>query len=214
VGTPDAGAFWRVVAEHGSPCCSPPLTALRAISSRTRAASSGGRYDPEPLSHLFLAGSACDPDTLEWAGEAGRAGHRPLVADRDRLGDRGQLPGHRSLPVEAGSRVPAPGYDVAVLGPGGGPAPRRADSGPFAIRAAPPPATSHPVAERRGLHLLLTWTRFPGYYLTGDAGYEDEDGYLWIMSRIDDIINVAGHRDLTGAWRRCSPPTPTWPSAR
>lgn len=199
VGTPDAGAFWRVVADHGVSVLFTAPTALRAIRQQDPRGEHIGRYDLSRFRTLFLAGERCDPDTLEWA--------------RDKLGvpvvdhwwqtETGwaigaNCLGIEALPVKPGSAgVPAPGYDVQILDAGGAELPA-GQIGTIAIRLPLPPGNLPTLWQNDAGFVSSYLERYPGYYLTGDAGYRDPDGYLWIMSRIDDIINVAGHRLSTG----------------
>jgi propionyl-CoA synthetase len=199
VGTPDAGAFWRVVADHGVSVLFTAPTALRAIRQQDPRGEQIGRYDLSRFRTLFLAGERCDPDTLEWA--------------RDKLGvpvvdhwwqtETGwaigaNCLGIEALPVKPGSAgVPAPGYDVQILDAGGAELPA-GQIGTIAIRLPLPPGNLPTLWQNDAGFVSSYLERYPGYYLTGDAGYRDPDGYLWIMSRIDDIINVAGHRLSTG----------------
>jgi len=200
VGTPDAGAFWRVVAEHGVSVLFTAPTALRAIRQQDPEGEHIGRYDLSRFRTLFLAGERCDPDTLEWARE--KLG--VPVIDHWWQTETGwaigaNCLGIEALPVKPGSAgVPAPGYDVQVLGPGGKRLPA-GQIGTIAIRLPLPPGNLPTLWQNDDGFVSSYLERLPGYYLTGDAGYEDADGYLWIMSRIDDIINVAGHRLSTGA---------------
>ncbi|MFH1329343.1 MAG: propionyl-CoA synthetase [Actinomycetota bacterium] len=199
VGTPDAGAFWRVVAEHGVNVLFTAPTALRAIKQQDPRGEHIGRYDLSRFRTLFLAGERCDSDTLEWARE--KLG--VPVIDHWWQTETGwaigaNCLGIEALPVKPGSAgVPVPGYDVQVLDPAGGELPR-GQIGTIAIRLPLPPGNL-PTLWRDDAGFISSYLElYPGYYLTGDAGYRDEDGYLWIMSRIDDIINVAGHRLSTG----------------
>jgi propionyl-CoA synthetase len=130
---------------------------------------------------------------------AGPPGDRPLVADRDRLGHRRQLPGHRALPIKPGSATkPVPGYDVRILDGNGKEVPP-GQPGVVTVKLPLPPGTLPTLwnADQRFLESYMN--PFPGYYFTGDEGFMDEDGYLFIMGRVDDVINVAGHRLSTGA---------------
>jgi propionyl-CoA synthetase len=199
VGTPDAGAFWRVVADHGVSVLFTAPTALRAIKQQDPRGELIGRYDLSRFRTLFLAGERCDPDTLEWA-------HDKLgvpVIDHWWQTETGwaigaNCLGIETLPVKPGSAgVPAPGYDVQVLDAGGAELPA-GQIGTIAIRLPLPPGNLPTLWQNDAGFVSSYLERYPGYYLTGDAGYCDEDGYLWIMSRIDDIINVAGHRLSTG----------------
>ncbi|MBS1195328.1 MAG: propionyl-CoA synthetase, partial [Actinobacteria bacterium] len=199
VGTPDPGAFWRVVADHGVSVLFTAPTALRAIKQQDPRGELVGRYDLSKFRTLFLAGERCDPDTLEWAGA--RLG--VPVIDHWWQTETGwaigaNCLGIEALPVKPGSAgVPAPGYDVQVLDAGGAELPA-GQIGTIAIRLPLPPGNLPTLWQNDAGFVSSYLERYPGYYLTGDAGYSDEDGYLWIMSRIDDIINVAGHRLSTG----------------
>lgn len=200
VGTPDAGTFWRVIAEHGVKSFFTAPTAIRAVKRDDPKAELMGKYDLSGLQALFLAGERADPDTIEWARRAlnvpvidhwwqTETGW-PIAANPLGLG---------LLPVKLGSpSVPMPGYDVQVLDEGGHPV-APGTLGAIAVKLPLPPGTLPTLwnAEERFRKSYLT--HFPGYYETGDAGYVDEDGYLFIMARTDDVINVAGHRLSTGA---------------
>ncbi|MBM3694665.1 MAG: propionyl-CoA synthetase [Actinobacteria bacterium] len=200
VGTPDAGAFWRVAADHGVNVLFTAPTALRAIKQQDPEGRLIGQYDLSRFRTLFLAGERCDPDTLEWARE--RLG--VPVIDHWWQTETGwaigaNCLGIEALPVKPGSAgVPVPGYDVQILDAAGeelGPG----EIGTIGIRLPLPPGNLPTLWQNDSGFVSSYLERYPGYYLTGDAGYRDEDGYLWIMSRIDDIINVAGHRLSTGA---------------
>jgi propionyl-CoA synthetase len=199
VGTPDAGAFWRVIEQHKVSVLFTAPTAFRAIKRDDPGAEHLGRYDTGSLRALFLAGERCDPNTLEWAGEILGV---PVV-DHWWQTETGwaiaaNCLGLEQLPIKPGSPTkPVPGYDVQVLGDEGAPVPP-GTIGRIMIKLPLPPGclpTLWGADERfRASYLAAE----PGYYLSGDAGYFDEDGYLYVMSRIDDIINVAGHRLSTG----------------
>ena len=200
VGTPDPGVFWRVVAEHDVKVLFTAPTAIRAIK---REDSKGEYLTPHDLAGfraLFLAGERCDPDTLGWAGDLLGV---PVI-DHWWQTETGwpiccNPLGVELLPIKPGSAgPPVPGYDVRVLDHAGQEAPPD-EIGSVVVKLPLPPGTLptlwHDDAGYRAAYL----SAFDGYYLTADAGFKDEDGYLWIMSRIDDIINVAGHRLSTGA---------------
>ena len=200
VGTPDPGAFWRVISDHGAVALFTAPTAFRAIRRDDPMGAYVDKYDLSPLRTLFLAGERCDPDTLHWA----EAKLGVPVIDHWWQTETGwpvatNPVGVEPLVVKPGSAaVPAPGYDVKVVDADGterGPE----EIGAIVIRLPLPPGTLPTLwrAEDRFRETYLS--RYPGYYLTADAGYMDADGYLYIMSRIDDIINVAGHRLSTGA---------------
>ena len=198
VGTPDAGAFWRVVEEHGVSVLFTAPTALRAIKQRDPNGEYIHHYDLSRFRTLFLAGERCDPDTLEWARE--KLG--VPVIDHWWQTETGwaigaNCLGIETMPVKPGSAGVAPGYDVQVLAPDAQRLPA-GQIGTIAIKLPLPPGNLPTLWQNDEGFISSYLERFPGYYLTGDAGYEDEDGYLWIMSRIDDIINVAGHRLSTG----------------
>jgi len=200
VGTPDAGAFWRVCAEYGVSVLFTAPTAFRAIKRDDPTGEFIGRYDLGKLRALFLAGERCDPDTLQWATEKlgipvvdhwwqTETGW-PIVAN---------CLGIEQLPIKPGSPTRAvPGYDVRVLGDDGKEVPD-GEIGSIMIRLPLPPGTLPTLWGNDQRYIDSYLSAHPGWYLTGDAGYRDEDGYLWIMSRIDDIINTAGHRLSTGA---------------
>ncbi len=200
VGTPDPGAFWRVCAQHGVNALFTAPTAFRAIKKEDPQGAHIAKYDLSRFRTLFLAGERCDPDTLLWA--------------RDRLGvpvidhwwqtETGwpiaaNCVGLGMLPVKPGSPTrPVPGYDVRILGEDNRELPPDR-IGSIAIRLPLPPGCLPTLWNNDAGYEASYLTRHPGYYLTGDAGYRDEEGYLFIMSRVDDIINVAGHRLSTGA---------------
>ncbi len=200
VGTPDAGAFWRVVSQHGVKVLFTAPTAFRAIKREDPNGEFIRKYDLSGFRTLFLAGERCDPDTLLWAQkqlgvpvidhwwqtETGW----PIGANCVGLG---------MLPVKPGSCTKAvPGYDVRVLGDDG----KELSSGQIGsivIKLPLPPGCLPKLWNNDEGYRKAYLARFPGYYSTADAGYKDEDGYLWVMTRTDDIINVAGHRLSTGA---------------
>ena len=200
VGTPDAGAFWRVIAEYGVSVMFTAPTAFRAIKRDDPNGEFIGRYDLSKLRALFLAGERCDPDTLGWASDKLRI---PVV-DHWWQTETGwpiaaNCLGIELLPIKPGSPTRAvPGYDVRVLGDDGKEV-TDGDIGSIMIRLPLPPGTLPTLWGNDQRYIDSYLSAQPGWYLTGDAGYRDEDGYLWIMSRIDDIINTAGHRLSTGA---------------
>ncbi|WP_342109649.1 propionyl-CoA synthetase [Methylobacterium sp. SI9] len=199
VGTPDAGAFWRVVAEYGVVCLFTAPTALRAIKKEDSAGARISAYDLSAFRSLFLAGERADPDSVAWAE---RVLNRPVIDHWWQTETGWPIAGNPMglglLPVKHGSTcVPMPGYRVEVLDEGGKPVP--ADTmGTIAIRLPLPPGclpTLWGSDERMRSSYLAT---FPGYYDTSDAGVIDGDGYITVLGRTDDIINVAGHRLSTG----------------
>ena len=200
IGTPDAGAFWRVAAEHKVAAMFTAPTAFRAIRQQDPDGDLIGKYDLSSLRTLFLAGERCDPDTLHWAEE--KLGI-PVI-DHWWQTETGwsiaaNCIGIEPQPVKAGSVGPAaPGWDVRTLDTDGNDV-APGDVGAIACKLPLPPGTLTGLwnAESRFRESYLT--TFPGYYETGDAGFVDEDGYIHVMSRTDDVINVAGHRLSTGA---------------
>jgi propionyl-CoA synthetase len=200
VGTPDAGTFWRVIAEHKVRSFFTAPTALRAIKRDDPGGKLLSDYDLSKLNCLYLAGERADPDTIEWAQ---RHVGVPVV-DHWWQTETGWAiaanpMGIEHLPVKIGSpSVAMPGFDVQVLDEGGHPV-APGTLGAIAVKLPLPPGTLPTLwnAEERFKKSYLS--HFPGYYETGDAGFIDEDGYLYIMARTDDVINVAGHRLSTGA---------------
>ncbi|MFF5209909.1 propionyl-CoA synthetase [Streptosporangium sp. NPDC000396] len=200
VGTPDAGVFWRVIAQHGVSALFTAPTAFRAIKKEDPAAALLGEHDISSLRTLFLAGERLDPDTYHWASE--KLGI-PVV-DHWWQTETGwpiaaNLRGLEPMPIKPGSpTVPVPGYDVRVLTPSGtecGPG----EEGAICIRLPLPPGTLPTLWQDDHRYAKSYMSAFPGHYLTGDGGYVDEDGYLFVMGRTDDVINVAGHRLSTGS---------------
>ena len=200
VGTPDPGAFWRVIADHGVSVMFTAPTAFRAIKREDPQATHLARYDLGRFRALFLAGERCDPDTLVWA----QTTLQVPVIDHWWQTETGwaiaaNCLGIEELPVKPGSPTKAvPGYDVRVLDEGGHEVPP-GTIGRIMIKLPMPPGCLPTLWNNDERFKASYLSAEPGYYLTGDAGYKDDDGYLYIMSRIDDIINVAGHRLSTGA---------------
>jgi propionyl-CoA synthetase len=200
VGTPDAGAFWRVVSQHRVRVMFTAPTALRAIKREDPRGERIRDYDLSSLKALFLAGERCDPDTLQWA-----AGLLNIpVIDHWWQTETGwpicaNCLGIEALPVKPGSAArPVPGWDVQVLDAEGHPATPR-EIGALAVKLPLPPGALLTLWNADARYRDAYMRAFPGYYQTADAGFIDEDGYVYIMSRTDDIINVAGHRLSTGA---------------
>ena len=200
VGTPDPGAFWRVAAEHRVKVLFSAPTAIRAIRKEDPEGSHIGRYDLSSLRYLFQAGERLDPDTYAWASEKLRI---PVI-DHWWQTETGWAiaanpVGLEQLPLKAGSpTVPMPGYDVAILRPDGSGC-ERGEEGAICIRLPLPPGTLPTLWGDDARFEASYLCEHPGYYLTGDGGYLDADGYLFVMGRIDDVINVAGHRMSTGS---------------
>lgn len=200
VGTPDAGTFWRVIEEHNVRVLFTAPTAFRAIKREDPKGTFLDRYDTSSLKSLFLAGERADPDTVQWAQE--KLG--VPVIDHWWQTETGYAIvanplGIEALPLKIGSpSVPMPGWDVRILDEGGQPV-SRGTLGAIAIKLPLPPGTLPTLWNAEARFQKSYLSHFPGYYETGDAGLIDDDGYLYIMSRTDDVINVAGHRLSTGA---------------
>jgi propionyl-CoA synthetase len=200
VGTPDAGAFWRLVSEHDVGTLFTAPTAFRAIRQQDPEGEHIGRYDLSGFRALFLAGERCDPATLTWAQQ--KLG--VPVIDHWWQTETGwaiaaNCLGIERLPVVPGSPTRAvPGWDLRVLAADGDEMPA-GEMGGLVVKLPMPPGSSPTLwnADDRFHDTYLA--PFPGYYLTADAGYVDEDGYVFVMARTDDIINTAGHRLSTGA---------------
>ena len=200
VGTPDAGAFWRVIAGHGVVSLFTAPTALRAIKKEDPRAVLLGSYDLRAFRSLFLAGERADPDTVKWAEDILGV---PVIdhwwQTETGWAIAGNPLGLGALPVKRGSTAVAmPGYDVRVVDEGG----REVETGrtgSIVVRLPLPPG-SLPTLWQNDRRMRESYLEeFPGCYKTSDAGFKDEDGYLYVMGRTDDIINVAGHRLSTGA---------------
>ncbi|MDC1481923.1 propionyl-CoA synthetase [Ascidiaceihabitans sp.] len=199
IGTPDAGTFWRVISEHNVSSFFTAPTAIRAVKREDPKGEFAKKYDLSCLRALYLAGERADPDTIEWAKDILQ---KPVYdhwwQTETGYTIAGNPAGLEALPVKIGSpTVPMPGYDVQILGDDGHPLEPNT-LGAIAIKLPLPPGTLPTLwnAEERFQKSYLT--SFPGFYETGDAGMIDEDGYLYIMARTDDVINVAGHRLSTG----------------
>ena len=199
VGTPDAGAFWRVISQYRVNGLFTAPTAIRAIKKEDPQGSLLGGYDISSLRSLFLAGERLDPSTYEWATE-----HLGVpVVDNWWQTETGwpiaaNCMGLEPMPIKPGSpSVAVPGYEVAVFDGNGTALPANAE-GAIAIRLPMPPGTLPTLWGDDQRYVDAYLTAFPGYYSTGDGGYVDEDGYLYVMGRTDDVINVAGHRLSTG----------------
>ncbi len=200
VGTPDAGAFWRVISEHKVASMFTAPTAFRAIKKEDSKGEFLKNYDLSHFRTLFLAGERADPDTIKWAEDLLKV---PVIdhwwQTETSWAICGNPVGLGVLPVKYGSpTVPMPGYDLKVLDESNHPA-ERGKTGSLAIRLPLPPGCLPTLwgNDKRFRDSYLT--DHPGYYKTADAGYIDEDGYVFVMARTDDIINVAGHRLSTGA---------------
>ena len=199
VGTPDPGAFWRVIQEHQVKVLFTAPTAFRAIKKEDPNGEYLKNYDLSCMDALFLAGERCDPDTLFWARD--KLG-KPVVdhwwQTETGWGIAGNPLGIEAMPIKPGSpTVAMPGYDVRILAEDGTEMPD-GEMGNIVIKLPLPPSCLPTLWGNDQRFIDAYLSKYPGYYLTGDAGYRDADGYLWIMSRTDDVINVAGHRLSTG----------------
>jgi propionyl-CoA synthetase len=200
VGTPDPGAFWRVASQHRVAALFTAPTAFRAIKKDDPQGAYRDRYDLSALRTLFLAGERTDPDTLTWAQDLLRI---PVV-DHWWQTETGwpvaaNCMGIEPLPVKPGSPTkPVPGFDVRVVDEVGNDVPTGTD-GSIVVRLPLPPGCLPTLWNDDERFVASYLSAYPGCYLTGDGGRFDEDGYLYVMGRIDDVINVAGHRLSTGA---------------
>ncbi len=201
VGTPDPGAFWRVVAQHGVKTLFTAPTAFRAIRKEDPTGSHFGRYDLSRFAYLFLAGERLDPDTYQWASDLLQ---RPVI-DHWWQTESGwpiaaDCLGIEHLPVKPGSPTKAvPGYRIKILDPASGEEAPAGTEGAVAIELPLPPGCLPTLWNDDARFVSSYLSAFPGHYVSGDGGYFDADGYLFVMGRIDDVINVAGHRLSTGA---------------
>ncbi|MFZ5996614.1 MAG: propionyl-CoA synthetase [Nitrospirota bacterium] len=200
VGTPDPGAFWRVISQHGVKALFTAPTAFRAIKKEDPNGEYVRKYDLSGFKYLFLAGERLDPDTYHWA-------HNLLqcpVIDHWWQTETGwpitaNCMGIEQFPIKPGSSTkPVPGYDVRVLD-GNGKELGPNQEGLVAIKLPLPPGTLPTLWQADERFMTSYMSMFPGYYFTSDGGYRDEEGYTFIMGRVDDVINVAGHRLSTGA---------------
>ena len=200
VGTPDAGAFWRVIEQYGVRSVFTAPTAIRAIKKEDPEGSFLDRHDTSSLHSFFFAGERLDPDTYEWA-----SGHLGVpIIDNWWQTETGwpiaaNLRGLEPMPIKPGSpSVPVPGYDVRILDPSGNEVPAGSE-GDIAIKLPLPPGTLPTLWGDDDRYVSSYLSDHPGYYTSGDGGFFDEDGYLYVMGRTDDVINVAGHRLSTGS---------------
>jgi propionyl-CoA synthetase len=200
VGTPDPGAFWRVISQHNVKVLFTAPTAIRAIKREDPAGEYLKKYDLSGFKALFLAGERTDPDTYYWASELLK---KPVIdhwwQTETGWAIAGNFCGLELLPIKPGSATkPMPGYDVRILDPSTGKELPRGESGVIVVKEPLPPGTFMTLWQRDNDFKKTYFDPFPGYYFTGDGGYMDEDGYIFVMGRVDDIINVAGHRLSTG----------------
>ena len=200
VGTPDAGAFWRVISQHRVNALFTAPTAIRAIKRDDPELAFARKHDLSTLRALFLAGERCDPDTLQWSGKVLGV---PVIDHwwQTETGwtVAGNLLGEGLFPVRAGSAGKAlPGWDVRVVNDAGAEV-QAGETGAIVCRLPLPPGALPTLWQADDRFRETYLTDFDGYYTTGDAGYKDAEGYLYVMTRTDDVINVAGHRLSTGA---------------
>jgi propionyl-CoA synthetase len=199
IGTPDAGTFWRVISEHGVKSFFTAPTAFRAIKRVDPKGEFVKKYDLSSLKYLFLAGERADPDTIIWAQDQLGV---PVIDHwwQTEIGYPAVCNpvGIELMPVKLGSpAVPVPGFYLQILDDAGHELPR-GELGAIVIKLPLPPGTLPTLWNAEERYRSSYLEAFPGYYQTGDAGYMDDDGYLYIMARTDDVINVAGHRLSTG----------------
>ncbi|MEW2915031.1 propionate-CoA ligase PrpE [Leisingera sp. JC11] len=199
VGTPDAGTFWRVISEHKVKSFFTAPTAFRAVKREDPKGEFVKKYDLSGLKQVYLAGERADPDTITWAQEQLKV---PVVDHWWQTETGWSIAanplGIEELPTKLGSpAVPMPGYEVDILDEGGNPV-AAGELGAIAVKLPLPPGTLPTLWNAEDRFKKSYLNTFPGYYETGDAGMKDEDGYLYIMARTDDVINVAGHRLSTG----------------
>ena len=199
VGTPDAGQFWRVIAEHGAKAMFTAPTAFRAIKKEDPKGALLGQYDLSHMRYLFLAGERLDPETYSWASDLLGI---PVI-DHWWQTETGWAicanpAGLELLPIKPGSPTkPMPGWDVRIVDASGRPVPPGED-GAIVIKLPLPPGALPTLWNDDDRYVRSYLTAFDGFYLTGDGGRIDEDGYVYVMGRTDDVINVAGHRLSTG----------------
>lgn len=199
VGTPDPGAFWRVISEHDVKVLFTAPTAFRAIKKQDPDGEYLKKYDISNFRYLFLAGERLDPDTYHWASDLLNV----AVIDHWWQTETSwaivsNCMGIEEFPVKAGSAtLPVPGYSVKILDTDGVPQPAGTE-GMVVIELPLPPGTLPTLWQNDQKFQESYLNVYPGYYFTGDGGYIDEDGYVYIMGRVDDVINVAGHRLSTG----------------
>ena len=199
VRTPDAGTFWRVIADHGVKTFFVAPTAFRAIKKEDPNCSLLQKYDVSSLEYLFVAGERCDAPTWHWLN-----GHLSVpVIDHWWQTETGwsicaNMAGYGLKPMKPGSlTLPVPGYDVKILTDDGVEASANTD-GNVVLAPPLPPGALPTIWRDHDRYETSYWSTFPGYYATGDGGFRDEDGYVYVMGRTDDVMNVAGHRLSTG----------------
>ena len=200
VGTPDAATYWRIIERHGVKAMFTAPTAIRAIKQQDPEGKLAKGFDLSGFATLFVAGERGDPNTIQWAEQTLNV---PVIdhwwQTETGWAINGNFAGLGLLPVKHGSPTkPSPGYDVQVVDEHAVPVPA-GQTGAIVIRLPLPPGCFPTLWGNDDAYVEKYLAEYPGYYQTGDAGYIDEDGYLYVMSRTDDVINVAGHRLSTGA---------------
>lgn len=200
IGTPDAGAFWRVISEHKVKSLFTAPTAFRAIKKEDPQGEYFAKYDTSCFDCLYLAGERTDPDTLHWAEDLLGV---PVIdhwwQTETGWAIVGNCRGIEELQVKEGSPTrPMPGWDVRVLDDDGEAVPKGTE-GNIVVKLPLPPGTLITLWRNEERFVKSYMSKFPGYYETSDGGYIDEDGYVYVMGRMDDVINIAGHRLSTGA---------------
>ncbi len=200
IGTPDAGAFWRVISEHGVKSLFTAPTAFRAIKKEDPDGTLFKKYDLSSFKCLYLAGERTDPDTYHWAADLLGV---PVIdhwwQTETAWAIVGNCRGIEEFPVKPGSPTkPVPGYDVCIVDNEGCEVPAGTE-GNIVVKLPLPPGTLTTLWRNDERYLKSYMTTFSGYYETSDGGYIDEDGYVYVMGRMDDVINIAGHRLSTGA---------------
>ncbi|MDI4236493.1 propionyl-CoA synthetase [Bradyrhizobium sp. Arg237L] len=200
VGTPDAGAFWRVISEHGVKVLFTAPTAIRAIRKEDPGGKLRAQYDLKGFRALFLAGERADPETVRWSEETLGV---PVIDHWWQTETGWSIAanpiGLGMLTIKHGSpSVPMPGYDVEILDAEGRSVPA-GEMGEIALKLPLPPGAAVTLWNANDRFQQSYLSRYSGYFNTADAGYLDEDGYIWVLGRTDDVINVAGHRLSTGA---------------
>ncbi|RJR17548.1 MAG: propionyl-CoA synthetase [Desulfobacteraceae bacterium] len=200
VGTPDPGAFWRVISQHGVKVLFTAPTAMRAIKREDPKGEHLKKYDLSHFKALFLAGERTDPDTYNWANDLL---NKPVIdhwwQTETGWAITGNFLGLETFPIKPGSSTkPMPGYDLRVIDPVTGKEVGPNENGIIVVKLPLPPSNL-PTLWKDDERFLNSYMKpYPGFYLTGDGGYVDEDGYVFVMGRVDDVLNVAGHRLSTG----------------
>jgi len=200
VGTPDAGVFWRVISQHNVKTLFTAPTAFRAIKQRDPRAELLHDYDTSNFKYLFLAGERLDPDTLHWAEDHLKV---PVIdhwwQTETAWAIAANCAGLHRFPIKPGSPTkPAPGWNLKVLDPDSNPLPA-GEIGTLTVKLPLPPGALPTLWQNDEGYVKKYLSEFPGHYTTADAGFIDDEGYVFVMARTDDIINVAGHRLSTGA---------------